>query len=125
VPRNQEQTFLASNEIDSKPRRTSGRGKSENMTKEQAIKMGKSKWWLGLNSDVITAFQLFEEKLCMNFSDFHKAIEESLGRPVYTHEFGLNLKGLQEEFLGKRPKATLEEILDLIPPEKKIFIANY
>lgn len=92
------------------------------MNKETAIKMAESKWWIGLNADIITAFQLFEPLMCMDFSDFHKAIEESLDRPVYTHEFGYNIEGLKKEFLGKQPKATLEEIINLIPKDKRIII---
>lgn len=94
------------------------------ITKETAIKMAKSKWWIGLDADVITAFQLFERLMCMDFSDFHKAIEESLDRPVYTHEFGCNVEGLKEEFLGKRPKATFDEIVNLIPKDKRIIISE-
>ena len=35
----------------------------------------------------IVKFQLFEPKMCMPFSVFQKAVEDVLGRPVYTHEF--------------------------------------
>jgi hypothetical protein len=41
------------------------------LTKEQAI--------------IITAFTKI---VCCPFSEFHEAVEERLGRPVYTHEFG-------------------------------------
>jgi hypothetical protein len=84
--------------------------------------MAKTKWWKNMKANNIVAFQLFEPLLCMDFTAFHKAVEESLGRSVFTHEFRLNLKGLQDEFLGKRPKATLEEIISLIPEYKRIIL---
>jgi hypothetical protein len=67
-------------------------------------------------------FQLFQHRLCMPLDMFHGAIEKVLSRPVYTHEFGLNYVGLQQEFLGIKNAPTLEEIIDLIPEEKRIII---
>ena len=91
------------------------------MDRETAIKIAKSKWWIGMDPDIITAFQLFEPLLCMNFSAFHEAIEKSLGRPVYTHEFGsMGIQGLRDEFLGKKQKPSMEEIIKLIPEEKRL-----
>ena len=72
------------------------------MEKEDAIKLAESGWWKDLPADVIVAFQLYERRLCMDFGDFHKAVEESLGRPVWTHEFA-DVEGLRAEFEGKRP----------------------
>ena len=47
------------------------------------------------------AFQLYEERLCMPFPLFHKAVEEALGRPVYTHEFA-GVENLRQEFEAMR-----------------------
>lgn len=94
------------------------------MTKEQAIKLAESKWWIGMKSREIVKFQLFEEKLCMDFSDFHKALEESLGRPVYTHELGLNYEEICKEFLGEASKPSLEDIINLIPEDKRVIIVD-
>jgi hypothetical protein len=52
---------------------------------------------------------------------FQEAVEKSLGRPVFTHEFGLNYQGICKEVLGEREPSTMEEILNLIPKEKLIF----
>jgi hypothetical protein len=90
-------------------------------TPEQAIELAKTGWWKDLPADVVAGFQLFEEFLCMDFGDFHGAVEKALGRPVFTHEFGSG-GNLQEEFLGKRPRPTLAEVLDLIPTEKRIVV---
>ncbi len=92
------------------------------MTKEEAIALAGSGFWEHLTSEEIAKFQLFEEKLCMPFDVFHKSITEALGRPVYTHEFGLNLDGLKKELLSEADPPTLQEIMDLIPKEKRIII---
>jgi len=91
-------------------------------TKEQAISFFNSKEWEKWPDEAIVALQLFQDKLCVDFSRFHGAIEKVLDRPVYTHEFGLNRKGIVDEYLGKREKPTLEEIMNLIPKEKRIII---
>ena len=67
-------------------------------------------------------FQLFTDKLCMPFTIFHAAMEKALGRPVYTHEFGLNYDGLVEELLGKKPAPTMQEIMEMIPADKRIIV---
>ena len=65
-------------------------------------------------------FQLTQDKLCMPFQVFHEAIEATLGRPVYTHEFGLNYEGLGRElFQGGKPP-TLRDIIAMIPDNKPV-----
>src|SRR5512139_2728550 len=81
------------------------------MTREEAIAKAKGRWWEKRTAKEIVAFQLYEELLCMPFDVFHAAMEEALGRSVYTHEFGTNVSGLQAEFEGKRGPATLPEII--------------
>lgn len=80
------------------------------MTKDEAIAMYDSGWWKGKTDREIVAFQLYEDRLCLPFSEFHRAIETALGRSVWTHEFGLNRAGLQAEFEGKRGPASTAEI---------------
>ncbi len=75
------------------------------MDKEQAIIKAESKWWIGKTAHEIVSFQLYEDRLCMPFGDFHEAVEKALGRPVWTHEFA-DTKGLQIEFEGKRKPET-------------------
>lgn len=93
------------------------------MTKEQAIELGKMRWWEGLSAHDIVMFQLFEPLLCMDFGTFHKAMEEALGRPVWTHEFAFSDQ-LKKEFLGDKPAPTFEEIVNLIPAEKRIILQS-
>lgn len=77
------------------------------MKKEQAIALYESKFYEELDDYEKVKFQLFEEVLCMPFDVFHEAIEKTLGRPVFTHEFGLNLEGLKREFLKEQDPPTL------------------
>lgn len=93
------------------------------MTKEAAIELGKSEFWKDMTQRQIAEFQMTEPKLCMPFDIFHKAMEDTLGRPVFTHEFGLNFDGLKKElFEGKQPP-TLEQIIEMIPEDKRIIVA--
>ena len=92
------------------------------MTKEYAIALAGSNWWAGLSAHDIVTVQLFEEKLCMDFSAFHKALEEALKRPVYTHEFAFP-DDLRKEFLGDKPAPTWDEIVGLIPAAIRMHIA--
>lgn len=76
---------------------------NKQFTKEEAIALYKSGWWKGKTSREICALQLYQDKLCMPFSEFHKAITEALGRSVWTHEFAgeAGQARLQAEFEGK------------------------
>jgi len=94
------------------------------LSKQKAIELHDSKIWEDWTSEEIVKFQLWQEKLCVPFSVFHEAVEKSLGRPVYTHEFGMNLDGIKSEFLHERPEPTFDEILSLIPKEKLILIMS-
>ncbi len=59
----------------------------------------------------------------MPFDVFHKAIEEALGRPVWTHEFGLNWDGLWLELMGEADRpSNLADILALIPEDKRVLV---
>jgi len=92
------------------------------INKEIAIELARSEFWKTMSVKDLALFQLEVKKLCMPFSVFHKAIEEALNRPVWTHEMGLNWEGLKEELLGKRPKPTMEEIINLIPEDKRVIM---
>jgi hypothetical protein len=78
-----------------------------------------SQWWLRQSAQQIAKFQLFTVELCLPFEIFHRALETTLGRPVWIHEFGLNTEALAEELLGERDAPSLEEILELIPAAKR------
>jgi hypothetical protein len=92
--------------------------------KETAIKLAESRWWErdGLSARDIAGFQLLTAELCMDFSAFHKALEDSLGRSVFTHELGLNYDRIVKEFLGKKEAPTFEQILALLPKDKTVMV---
>ena len=93
------------------------------MTTEEAITLAESKFWEPLSYYDRAIFQLFENKLCMPFGVFHEAMEKALGRPVYTHEFSSEgNERLKREILGEKSEPTMAEIINLIPPEKRILI---
>lgn len=91
------------------------------ISREMAIALAETKWWEGMSDREVATFQLFESKLCMPFSLFHKAVEGALDRPVFTHEFA-GMKDLQLELLGNKPQPSFEEIMNLIPEEKRVII---
>jgi len=92
------------------------------LTKEQAIEFGKSKVYENWTHEQIVRFQLFQKRMCMSFSRFHEAVEKVLDRPVYTHEFAMNYKGIILEYLGEKQPPTIDEIIELIPEDKRIII---
>ena len=92
------------------------------LSKEEAIAFHDSGKWKDWPDEALAGFQLFQKKICMPFDVFHAAIEKVLGSPVYTNEFGLNYDGLVAEYLGKAPKPSFEDIMNLIPKEKRIVI---
>lgn len=92
------------------------------LTSQEAIAFAESKVWHDWNHEQIVRLQLFQDKLCVPFNQFHEAIEAVLGRPVYTHEFGLNWNGIVAEYLGTRSAPSFDEIIALIPEEKRVII---
>jgi len=83
------------------------------MTQKEAIKLYESKFWETMTLKDRAMFQLFEP-LLMPFDIFHEAVEKTLGRPVYTHEFGLNVDGLKKELLGESPSPSMNDIIQLL-----------
>lgn len=90
------------------------------ITKDQAIALAETEFWKEMTPRQIAEFQMEARLLCMPFAVFHKAVEEALGRPVWTHEFAF--PELRAELLGNKPAPTWEEILDLIPAEKRVVL---
>ncbi len=93
------------------------------LTKEQAIELYENKAWEGMSLRQRAEFQMLQDKLCMPFDVFHEAVEKILGRPVFTHEFGFNRDGLTAELFEDKEPPTLQEIIEMIPAEKRIIIS--
>ena len=93
------------------------------MTKTEAKALFESSFWEEMTLRQRAEFQMHEPLLCMPFSVFHEAVEKTLGRPVFTHEFGLAHEELKAELRGDRGAPTLEQIIEMIPAEKRILVA--
>ncbi len=91
------------------------------LTQEEAIALSKTEFWKDMSLRERAEFQLFEDRLCMPFDVFHEAIEKTLGRPVMTHEFAF-IDQIRREFLGQKPSPTFQEILELIPADKRVVL---
>jgi hypothetical protein len=91
------------------------------MTREQAVALYESKFWEPMTALARALLQLQEPRLCMPFDVFHQAVEEALGRSVWTHEFARG-EQLLRELLGDRPAPTFGEIVGLIPEAKRLIV---
>jgi hypothetical protein len=100
----------------------SAKYQTQSIGRDRAIKLAKSQWWVDESPESIARFQLFTDELCMPFDVFHESIEKALGGPVFTHEFGMNSDGLRGELLKQSPAPTFDEIINLIPSEKRVLI---
>jgi hypothetical protein len=94
----------------------------QSIGREAALALIDKKWWEGKSSRDIAEFQMLTAELCMPFGDFHKAIEEAVGRPIFTHEFGMNWDGIVAELFDGAPAPSFDEILEMIPADKRIVI---
>lgn len=88
------------------------------LTKEQALAFAENKLYEYLTKRQIAEFQLEQDRLCMPFDVSHEAIEKTLNRPVFTHEFGLSRERLYNEVFGSRKRPELQDILKSIPQDK-------
>ena len=97
---------------------------SDEITKEEAIALSKTSWWTKVSKKEAATFQLFTPCLCMPFDVFQEYLEHALGRPVFTHELGLNYEGIKKEIMGEAGPPTFEEIIGLIPEDKRVIIVR-
>ena len=94
--------------------------KQRQIGKEQAIELGRTEWWKSKTSREIAEFCMSTAELCCPFGVFHEAIEKTLGRPVFTHELGMNFDGIWGELFHGDDPPSFQEIMDLIPADKRI-----
>lgn len=86
----------------------------QQMTQDQAIAFAQAGAWKRFTVLERATFQMSQERLCMPFDEFQNAVAEALGRPVFTHEFGLNKDGLARELKSKAEAPSLETALALM-----------
>ncbi len=87
------------------------------MTSEQA----KAEVWKTWSHYERAVFQLNERFLCMPWSVFQEAVGEALDRSVYSHEFA-KPKDLIAELCGDKTPPTMDDIIGMIPEEKRIIL---
>lgn len=97
---------------------------TKQLTREQAIAFHDSGAWREMDDRQRAVFQMEQDKLCMPFSVFHESIEKALGRPVFTHEFGLNREGLRAELVGTAEAPSFAEIIEMLPADRTIVVAT-
>ena len=78
-------------------------------------KYGENKWWNSNDPLYVARYQIFEDILMVPFDRYHEGIEKLLGRPVYTHEFGLNPEELRQEARQAIQKLEKGESLEQSP----------
>lgn len=91
------------------------------MTSEQAKAFSEGKTWERMTPEARAKFQLWQDKLCMPFEVFQESMQALLGRPVWTHEFAFRDE-LKAEVEGNKAAPTMEEIMDMIPEDKRIVL---
>lgn len=65
--------------------------------KKSMLKYKDNHWWESNDLVKIATYQIFEDTLIVDFDKFHEGLEKLIGRPIYTHELGLNVEGIREE----------------------------
>lgn len=95
----------------------------KSLTKEQAIALHDSKFWESLSLRERAEFQAHQPLVCMPFGVFHEAMEKTLGRSVWTHEFA-DMDALRKELRGEKPAPSFEDIIALIPEDKRVLVVG-
>lgn len=90
------------------------------LTREQAIDFAESESYKSMNYREIAEFQINQKRLCMPFSVFHEAVEKTINRPVFTHEFGLNADGIRSEIMEGKEPPSFDELINLVPKKRTI-----
>lgn len=93
----------------------------EQLSRKQAIEFAKSGVWKEWDDEQIVKFQIFQDRLCIDFDRYHRALCLVLERPVYSHELA-RMSNLRSEYLGIRKAPTINEIIEMIPEDKRQII---
>jgi len=99
---------------------------AEEFTEKQAKEFHNNKSYESMSFRERAEFQINQPFLCMPFDIFHEAVEKTIGRPVWTHEFGMNSEGIRSEIMEGKAPPVFQEILDQIPfpKEKQIILVT-
>lgn len=80
---------------------------------QKALAFAATEWWKDKTHREIAEIQMSVSELVCPFSVFHEAVEKTLGRPVYTHEFAF-FELLSAELYGERAAPSFEEVVGLL-----------
>ncbi|MCW5648374.1 MAG: hypothetical protein KIS62_01375 [Ramlibacter sp.] len=94
------------------------------LTQAEAIALAESCAWEAWTCQQRAIFQIIQDRLCMPFEVFHEAVEKTLGRPVFTHEFGLSRERLTQELAGVNGAPSMEEIIALLPTPTVVVVLD-
>lgn len=86
----------------------------DQLTEEQAIELAQSGAWEDMTVRERAEFQIVQDRLCMPFAIFHEAVEEVVGRPVQSIEFGINRDGLREEIFNGGSPLSFDDLIDRV-----------
>lgn len=89
---------------------------------DAAIAMYDAKWHEGKTHREIAEHQMEVAELCVPFAIFHEAVEKTIGRPVFAHEFGLTPHLLWNEIFHASTGLTLTESMNLTPEGKRLIL---
>jgi hypothetical protein len=89
------------------------------LTANQAAAVYKSGEWKDWTDEEKVKFQLYQDNGCMPVEEFHGALEKILNRRVLNGEF-IDMQLLRAEYEKQRPSPTFEEIMKIIPGNKRV-----
>lgn len=78
-------------------------------TREEAIRIYESRVWKDMTDEQIVKLQLFQKMISVPFQRYHEALENVLGRRIFTSEFD-NSESLVKEYLSLNPEPGFEEV---------------
>jgi hypothetical protein len=85
------------------------------LTQKHAIALAESRIWEEWDLPIRALFQIHQNKLCMPFNVFQEAVEKTLNRPVFTHEFSSPyLLGLKNELMESVDSSALVQFAKIM-----------
>lgn len=90
------------------------------LSEQQALDIVESKAWERMTDVERATVQLLVNQCIMPLDVFQEALQSALGRGVFTHEIGLNRRGLLEELRGNVEAPDIDTILDMVPGSKLV-----
>lgn len=87
--------------------------------RQNAAALYASQWWHARDYRKRARFQAFVKELTMPFDVFIAAVDCTLLRPVRLAELVFDMESLCRELIGEQPPPTFEDIVNLLPADKR------